>query len=321
MAFAALISLACPEVKAQDSHMSQFYASPVLLNPSYTGMQENGDIRVSSQFRNQWSSVTNKLSTTSLAVDMPFKERWGVGAYLINYDAAKSFNVFNFVLSGAYDLASRHQKKHKINMGLQLGLISKSTTNDQLVFDNQYVDGTFNTDLPNGENIPRMNKLMPEVNYGISYMNIEHRKKFKPYAGISIFHISNPRESFMKDNKSRLPLRYVFNGGGKIQASEELILDVRTLLMRQRNATEINVGLDAEYILQPNTVSLMAGMYYRHKDALIPMIGIDYKSILLRMSYDINISSLKQYSKGRGGIEFSLVFYGGRMHHPFKSGN
>ena len=299
---------------AQDSHLSQFSVSPVILNPSQAGTQEKGDIRVVSQFRNQWNSVANKLSTTTLAVDMPVNQKLGVGGYLITYDAAKSFNVFNFVLSGSYDVLSSHQKKHKLNMGLQLGLIYKSTTNDQLVFDNQYVDGTFNTDLPSGENIGKFSALMPEVNYGISYQNIEHRKKVRPYAGLAVFHLTHPKESFIRSQDSRLPLRYVFNGGAKIIASDELIFDPKILIMRQRNAMEINAGFDGEYVVQPNTVSLLWGCYYRHKDAVIPMIGVDYKSILFKMSYDINISSLKAYSKSKGGIEFSLTFLGGKHH-------
>lgn len=301
-------------VFGQDSHMSQFSTSPIIMNPSYAGSQEKGDIRVVSQFRNQWNSVANKLSTTTLAVDIPFQQKWGLGGYIINYDAAKSFNVFNFVVSAAYDIASKHQKKHKINMGLQLGLIYKSTSNDKLVFDNQYVDGTFNTDLPSGENITKVSTMMPEVNYGISYQNIEHRKKFKPYGGISVFHLTHPKESFIKSQDSKLPLRYVFIGGGKIIASDELIFDPKILIMRQKNAMEINVGFDGEYMVQPNTVSVLWGVYYRFKDAIIPMIGIDYKSILFKMSYDVNISTLKPYSNGKGGIEFSLTFLGGKQH-------
>ncbi len=305
------------QLKAQDAHLSQFWAAPVLLNPSYTGNQDQGDIRVTGQVRNQWNSVTNKLTTTTLSVDRPLPNKWGAGVYLINYDAAKAFNVFNFVLSGSYDLASRHQKKHKINMGLQLGVINKSTSNDKLVFDNQYVDGTFDTDIPTGENLPRMTRWMPEVNWGISYFNIEHNKKFRPYAGVSIFHLTHPKESFIDDNRSRLPLRYVANIGSRIHSSDELILDTRILFMRQRNAMEINGGMDAEYILQPNVVAVTGGLYYRYNDAVIPMIGLDYKGILFRMTYDINISTLKAYSKGRGGVEFSLTFQGGRQHHAF----
>lgn len=313
--FLSLLVLASFRSAAQDSHLSQFYASPILLSPALTGMQDKGDIRVASQFRNQWSSVTNKIATSTLAVDMPVKEKWGVGGYLMNYDAAQSYNVLNFALSGAYDIASLHQKKHKIIMGLQLGFIYKSTTNDKLVFDNQYSNGTFDTDIPNGESIPRLSTIMPDVNYGLSYINTDHAKKFQPYASISVFHLTHPKESFLKRNDSRLPLRYVFCAGEKILASEEVILEPRLLLMRQRNATEFNVGMSGEYIVQPNTVSVLAGCYYRYGDAIIPTIGVDYKSIILRASYDINISSLKAYSRGRGGIEFSLVFIGGKQHH------
>jgi hypothetical protein len=54
--------------KAQDVNFSQFYDLPVLRNPAIAGLF-NGDVRVTSGFRNQWQSVTVPFKTIALAAE------------------------------------------------------------------------------------------------------------------------------------------------------------------------------------------------------------------------------------------------------------
>ena len=42
---------------AQDIHFSQFYASPLTMNPAMTGMMD-GTFRATAQYREQWSSLS-----------------------------------------------------------------------------------------------------------------------------------------------------------------------------------------------------------------------------------------------------------------------
>ena len=44
------------DVNAQDPHFSQFYASPLLLNPALTGAFP-GNVRASGSYREQWPSI------------------------------------------------------------------------------------------------------------------------------------------------------------------------------------------------------------------------------------------------------------------------
>ena len=52
------------------------------------------------------------------------------------------------------------------------------------------------------------------------------------------------------------------------------------------------------------------GGHYRLDDAIIATVGLDYKNFRFGASYDINTSTLKEASSGRGGIELSLVYTG-----------
>ena len=54
---------------AQDIHFSQFYASPLTLNPSLTG-NFDGLMRFGGNYRNQWASVSVPYSTASVYTDL-----------------------------------------------------------------------------------------------------------------------------------------------------------------------------------------------------------------------------------------------------------
>src|SRR5438067_13574700 len=55
---------------AQDIHYSQFYASPLTLNPALTGVNEC-NYRANAMYRNQWSSVSsNPYQTPSVSFDI-----------------------------------------------------------------------------------------------------------------------------------------------------------------------------------------------------------------------------------------------------------
>jgi hypothetical protein len=55
---------------------------------------------------------------------------------------------------------------------------------------------------------------------------------------------------------------------------------------------------------------LIGGLYYRHKEAFIPMIGLGVKDYTFTFTYDATISSLKTYNATRGALEFSLIKQG-----------
>ncbi|NVO01258.1 MAG: PorP/SprF family type IX secretion system membrane protein [Bacteroidetes bacterium] len=297
-------------LKAQDSHMSQYDAMPVLLNPAMTGVLTQNSIRAGAQFRSQWGALASNITSTALVVDAPLKERWGVGGYLLNNQMSKYFNVFNFVLSGAYKITKTDQKKHLLTVGLQGGLIYKDVKDNKLVFDNQYSNGNFDPDLPSGESFSRSSVLLPELNYGLFYGFTDPDKKIHPYLGFSLFHITTPNESFTNSVKSRLPRKWVLHGGCNVNITDDFIIEPKGVYMRQLNVQEIEAGMNLNYNFKESQIILMAGGFYRVKDAAIIQIGVNYRNLVYKMSYDINTSSLKTYSEKRGGLEFSIVFNG-----------
>ncbi|MGH2644673.1 MAG: type IX secretion system membrane protein PorP/SprF, partial [Chitinophagaceae bacterium] len=75
--------------KAQDPHFTQFFASPLTLNPAFTGLF-SGDMRVAANYRSQWSSIATPFITSTISADMgilknviPYNDIWGVGALVL----------------------------------------------------------------------------------------------------------------------------------------------------------------------------------------------------------------------------------------------
>jgi type IX secretion system PorP/SprF family membrane protein len=188
--FLALGLFIVTTLSGQDIHLSQYDASPIIQNPANTGVDKNMKYRIVNQYRNQWDAVAYKsFISTALAYDMPLKEKWGVGGYVLNDNSSRVFNSFNFTLSGSHDIAMGNQDKHHLLIGLQAGIIHKKMRTGNYSFDSQYSDGSFDTDLPSNEVFEKEVRLMPEVNMGFAYMNTDKSLRYNPYGGLSLSHI------------------------------------------------------------------------------------------------------------------------------------
>src|SRR5829696_7497397 len=55
-------------VIAQDPNFSQFFASPLTLNPALTG-KFDGVYRVAGNYRNQWPTINNAFTTATVSLD------------------------------------------------------------------------------------------------------------------------------------------------------------------------------------------------------------------------------------------------------------
>ncbi len=82
-------------MKAQDPHFSQFFASPLTLNPAFTG-KFDGTVRIAGNYRNQWPAFNNVYTTSTLSVDfdilrdkLPDYDRWGIGILALTDQSRK----------------------------------------------------------------------------------------------------------------------------------------------------------------------------------------------------------------------------------------
>ncbi len=313
-------------LKAQDFHLSQYDVANLYLNPALTGMygDEKGDYKAYVDTRSQWRAFGVKpFFTTYLAYDMPYTikdKKVGFGAYFINNRTGPgNFNTTGFMLSGAYNILDKKANGvHYLTTGLQLGLFYKAFNNN-ITYDvqyNPYQDGgTFDQNISSGENVNNLNITRFDANFGLYYKYLEKDKKAHPYLGFSMAHLTRSNTSFV-GTVDRIPFKFMVNGGCDIQAHEKFVVTPRFYYANQAKAYEVNMGvlmsynISNDFSVKTANWKVIAGADWRYKDAVVFNLGVKQDSYMIRFSYDLNTSYLKNYTNKRGAWEISLVYTG-----------
>lgn len=301
---------------AQDIHLSQYDANPLYVNPAFTGFQLDNKqlLRCNINYRNQNLNVLGSSNKTSvLGLDMRLGNKFSIGQMLINNSINNSFNSFNFLLSGSYKIINKDpdgNDRHNLLVGLQMGFIQKSFSLNSFTYDSQYSASNasgFDSNLPTGETFGKQNDTHFDMNMGVFYKFIDENKKYSPFGGFSIYHLTQPNQALSGNVFSQTPMRFTLHGGCSYTFNKELSILPQFIFMDQGKAKELNVGVMAYYkIKDTSNYEPMIGIAWRAGNAIILQFGLKYKSSsVFRISYDINTYYLKQY--GNRGVELSLV--------------
>lgn len=310
----ASLLLSTVKLMAQDYHLSQYDVAVQYLNPALTGMlldkgNEDVNFRMNANYRSQWGKLNGTpYSTMNIGFDMPFG-RFGTGLYIhSNRSGANNLNTFNILFSASYQISNKPDI-HSISTGLQFGVLNKSFNSGSFLFDSQYSSSTgMDASLPNGENFEKGSLWKPDINWGTHYKLMDKTKKYHPFIGFSVYHVNRPNESFY--NKSKLPMRFTVHAGSDFEVDDKWTVTPTVLFLSQAKATELNLGLMGSYNLDNSDFTPLAGISWRRKDAIAFHLGLKQRSNQFRISYDWNTSALKTYTKGRGAIEFGVIFMG-----------
>lgn len=311
----AIIYLLCMSAiagMAQDIHFSQFYNSPLTLNPTLTGLAD-GKFRIGGLYRTQWAGVTRPYRTSSIAFDMPLEkgfadgDKLGVGlVFFYDQTGEYNFTTMNVNASFAYHKVLDREHKHYLSLGVQVGFTQKRFDFSNGLFADQ-IDGSLAGTGATAENIQGNSIIHENLNVGLSYSG-RLSKKTAIYIGGAMFNVTQPKESFLDNDDERLPYRVSVNVGAEIGIGKggfQLLPSV--IYQTQASADEINAGLGLGYKFK-NDLQTIVGAYYRVNDAVIPMVGLGYKGFNLTFSYDANTSDLKQAANGNNALEFSLTY-------------
>ena len=306
-------------VYAQDPHFSQFFSSPLTLNPAFTG-KFDGTVRVSGNYRNQWPTINRAYQTGTVSVDFPilkklidFRDTWGVG--LMGYtdksaDGAVSFNYMS--VSTAFHKGLDEDGYKQIGIGLQ-GTYSNMLINpSNLKFEDQLTPLGFTGVTSETFGTSTLKTSYFDLNAGMLYTTSSSNKN-NLYAGISLYHINRPRQNFNSGAYYLLNPRATFHAGGYFPTGDITTLHISALYSTQAQAHETLIGAALQFAAtspetSENPVSFYAGSWLRLGDALIPYVGLEFNSMRFGVTYDINTSDLKTASQSRGGIEISLIY-------------
>jgi type IX secretion system PorP/SprF family membrane protein len=309
---------------AQDPAFSQFYASPLSLNPALTG-KFNGILRVAGNYRNQWPAINNAFITSTVSVDgsvlknrLPETDVWGLGLMAMTDKAANGILSSNYVsLSTAYHKSLDEDNLQQIGIGFQGTYANKRLDGSKLNFEDE-LDNQGGWTIPSQETIDghQVNLNYLDMNLGALY-NGSTDGSNNYYLGASVYHINRPKESFTGNALYVLHPRITVHGGGSFPVSSNGLsnyVHFSGMYSRQANATDVELGGAWSSNLnndRENPINFYLGSWFRFNnvtDAIIPYIGLDWQSFSLGLTYDVNVSSLKSASEGVGGIEISLIY-------------
>ncbi len=317
--FIFAITFVCSSVAAQDVHFSQTMETPLLRNPALAGLF-TGDVRVQSVHRQQWNSVTTPYQTSSINAETKLPVGPNTDDFItiggqILYDKAgtTNFRSTHILPTLNYHKSLSAEKNKYVSVGFMGGYVSRNIDRSKITTNNQWGAGGYDPNLPDGETFANPGYKYWDLTAGVSFnSNIGETDENNFYVGVAMHHIHNPKVGFYDAGKTPLGRKYVASAGLKYYFSEDTYMTLQADHSKQGSNSEtvggvmytknlVNGVSDLQYAIH-------AGMYIRAKDAIIPMVKLDYSPVSISFSYDINTSTLKKASRGQGGFELSIAY-------------
>ena len=196
-----------------------------------------------------------------------------------------------------------------VSAGFNIGWANKHIDGSNLKYPDQFDGKFFDNNLPTSVILTNNNVSYMDVQAGMNYAYFPQENVYIN-AGYSIHHVNQPKESFFDDNTSRgiIPMRHIAFINAILKVHDRVIINPNAYFTTQAKASELVFGMNANYNLSEyGEKQLVAGMYYRLGDAVVPMLGLELGSLKFTFSYDVTTSGLNKYNGYRGASEFSII--------------
>jgi len=297
---------------AQDLIFSQYYNSPLHLNPAFAGTTSYPQF--TANYRLQWPSYNKVYETYAVTADQAIGNLNSGFGFIAISDSQGDGTIKATKFAGIYSYRARFKEDWQIKFGLEVGYHQNRLDWDKLIFSDQ-IDpflGPFNSmgvPFPSSEVQPQsLRNGFLDVNLGMLLYN----PKF--YVGLSLDHVNSPYAGFTESSRSNtaesLPVMYTLNAGFQIvlekdnKGNPSTFISPNALFAHQSGFTQINAGAYMQ-IRQ-----LFGGVWFRHTlsnvDAVIFSMGVDLNNIKIGYSFDLTVSSLGLETGGSHEIGISV---------------
>jgi type IX secretion system PorP/SprF family membrane protein len=293
--------------KAQDMHFTQFFSTPLYLNPAFTGAGVCS--RVSTAYRNQWPGISKTYTSYLLSVDHYIQERnLGIGL-LFGNDAAGTGDLKTTIVNPMVAYEVKVNRKFSMRFGLQAGVGVKSINFNALVFGDQIARGGNVTTLET----PTQTRVYFDMGAGTLF----YSKKY--WVGASVYHLTRPDVALLGNGDGILPMKYSVHGGAKFafNPQERNLYEQRSLspafnYRGQKAFDQLDLGFYfTQYIMNigfwyrgiPLLKAYKPG--YSNNDAVAIIFGIKTDRLNIGYSYDITISKLSSITQGAHEVTLS----------------
>lgn len=298
------------ELKAQDPIYSQFYNSPLELNPAFAGNSYAPIFSVN--YRNQWPAISSVYQTYSASYDQYIsKYNSGIGIILFS-DNQGAGALKTFRISAVYAYQLKINEELRLKIGLEASAINSRLDWSKLSFPDQ-IDAEFGGVSPGGTPFPSQ-EIQPD-GLGRTYLDLSTGLLlYNPlfYVGVALKHVNTPDDSFIDggSNFAGLPFRLSLHGGVQINLDEGnkkdqgAFITPNVLFVKQADFAQLNVGA------YTGINRFFLGGWYRHAwgnpDALIFSAGVRTGVFKIGYSFDYTVSELSVNTGGSHEIGFLI---------------
>ena len=296
------------KVQGQDPMFSQYYASPLYLNPGLIGSVKQPRLIFNSRL--QWAKLPNAFTTYAASADYLVEDWSSAFGLLAMTDKAGSANLRNTSIHGMYAAKIRIAEGWVFSPAVSFGYSSRSIDFDKLIFGDMILHNGPTTDDAIGH-------LGNQNYFDFSSGAVIYNKTF--WAGFSGYHINEPNFSLLGED-AKLPMRLSVHGGFRIPIKHSVLSNSKLssiapsfVYKSQGEFQQFDIGTNI--IFDP----VLAGLWYRgiptrknyseqaSQDAVIFILGLNLKYIEVGYSYDFTISNIGPQSGGSHEISVTLL--------------
>ena len=298
--FAMLMTLSL-RLGAQDPQYSQYYASPLLIAPSFAGNSLGSRAFVS--YRDQWAKLPGSFVTYSFAIDNNFYSLNSGLGLVATRDVAGSAKLGTTTLTGLYSYRFNIDDNWRIRPGISFTLAQRSVQFAKAVFPDQISQ--------TGIDPSTIEQSTPPYNYNDAGSSVVVYNR-QLWVGVSVEHLLRPNTSFARLN-ARTPMKWSQFGGINFPMKNRVgkvpeVISVNYLYKMSANFQQIDIG--ANWYRAPLLLGIAwRGLpNYKYTDALIFTTGIAFNNIAFGYSYDFTLSKLGPGTGGSHEVTLSISF-------------
>jgi type IX secretion system PorP/SprF family membrane protein len=301
------------KLHAQDFTFSQFSELPLLRNPALAGIF-TGDMRVQAAHRSQWAAITTPFENMAFSTELKFPvgsgDNYFTSSMLVTNDVAGDSKLSKLQLMPAVNyLLSFDDNSGYMALGFMGGFSQTRYDPTAVSFDDQFQNGQFNPNNATSQTLLNTNETHFDMSTGVTYSDeLGYGSKF--YVGAAIYHLNRPKVG-ISSAEVRLNRRFVINGGLSLATGDNDDVYIFGDHIAQTGSRQTLVGLLFSHRFgefEDDAPGFGIGAMYRWSDAFIPTVKLQIGKINFGLSYDVNVSSLKTVSQGRGGFEITASF-------------
>jgi type IX secretion system PorP/SprF family membrane protein len=291
--------IAFVKANAQDPHFTQVNRLASMVNPA-VALSENNNLQITMLYRTQWNNIA-PFKTQGLAFNKKVNG-FTFDANVLNNTAGETgFRQLYFNGGLSYNYKT---KKNSFIGGVQIGLIQHSFNPLNMTFDDQYVaDIGYSSSNATQETFTNTKSIRPDFNVGGLWVRTAKKEKLKPFVGFSLYHINQPKETFLNET-SKTNMKSNLYGGFVYPVSDQVQLHSTCYFIHQGISNEFITSAIAKVNLEEDK-GVEGGIIYRSNDAVAIYTGYQLSNWMVGISYDVNVSGL---TNGNGAFELTLTY-------------